>query len=132
MTETQTDKTLYDGRLLTHQRLNSGWNAYNNFLLIKNYEGCITALSVVLTNSVGALNNDSILKYQDRLETIYNKASMIGNGSKVNPNSVSDFIIKKELLQWSIDIMKETKNLYLPYEINDVDYDEDKFLSESG
>jgi len=132
MAETTNDKTLYDGRLLTHQRLNSGWNAYGNFLLIPDYPRCIGALKFILTCSVGALNPESIKKYKEKLQTIRNKALMLNNGSKVNPNSVSNSIIEDELLDWTIDIMVETKNLYLPYEMNDIEFDEKKFLSESG
>lgn len=119
-----TEKTLYDGRLLTHQRLNSGWNVYSNHMLEKDFDGVLTALQVILVESSSALSKDSEINYIKRLEVINRKIDMLGNGSKVNPNSVNVFNIKKDLLQWCLDIRRETKHLYLPFELIDTDPEE--------
>lgn len=128
------DKTLYDGRLLTHQRLHNALTMYANSLNENDLNGCINALNIVLMNSVGALTNASIEKYKNKLLILKNKVNMLNNGSKVNPNNLNITSISNDLNNISLELMLETKNLYLPYQDVDNDPDElfEKIKKQSG
>lgn len=134
MAENTSDKTLYDGRLLTHQRLSNAWIMYANSLSIQDYELVLTSMQVILVESAGALTEESLNKYIERLDVLTTKITLIGNGSKINQNNLNKNSIKKDLFKWCIDIKKETKYLYLPYEAMENNPDElfEKIKKQSG
>lgn len=130
MDDTVTDKTLYDGRMQFHRRLDSLWTAYHNYSLLKDYNGVWTALSGVLGETSGLIPKGQTEEFAQRLDNIYTKARLLNNGQKINPLIFNDFLIQKEFRKLVIDIREVTKSLYLPLEEFDTGFDEKKFLDE--
>ena len=125
------DKTLYDGRMQFHRRLDSLWTNFYLSLINKNYDGVYTAFNGVLIETSGLITDEKTNEFVKKLDSIFLKARMLNNGQKINQNCVSDFSIQREFRDLALDIRQLTKRLYLPLEEFDTGFDEEKFLKES-
>lgn len=130
--EITVDKTLYDGRLHFHKRLDSLWTAFHNFSLAQNWSGCGTALNGILIETSGLINKENETQYIKKLDMIMTQAQALIGNNKINSNTINNYTISKELRDLSIAIRTESKKLYIPFEELDSEFDEKKFMSETG
>lgn len=126
MTETPTEKTLYDGRLLFHQRLNILWMNYHQSMFRKMYSEAISSINGIMTETsdfIGQNKEEEIIK---KIDDINNQISLLNNGVKINQNSINPYKIEKELREITREIRALTKSLYLP--IDKIESDPDKLF----
>lgn len=129
--EISTDRTLFDGRLAKHKRLDILWLEFHKGYFSNNFSSCILALNLVMVESGAYINNDVKKEFIKRIDTLQQKISVLSNG-KVNPNSVNNYSIGKELRDIAEQITDASKKLYLPVEELGTGFDEEQFLRESG